>query len=327
MSRRLTAWALLAPLTLVLALGACRREGEPEALTAPGDPVAAVEARAKALRDNDLAAYGRLSLPPELYARTAARWDEEAARAEPVDPADAEEYNELMSRLLADDAEAALMRDLEPKLKQFESEMAGQWPVMQATAGIFLNAAIQANEDLSEADKAHGLELVSGLMAWAQPALFTDRARARAAITAAVGTARELQLPTLEQARALKHDEAMAKGGIALAGAKAVAKAYDLDFDAALEGVAAELVSSEGDQATVKVSYPLLGKTISFEQEMVRIGEGWYDADTVREAEEALAEVDEPGLADEAYADDALSDDGAADAGDDNAPAGAAQAD
>ena len=292
MSRRLPAWALLPLLTLVLALGACRREGEDATLAAPGDPVGAIQAQARALRANDLAAYGRLSLPPELYARTVARWDEEVARAEPVDPADAAEYDEMMSRLLADDAEQALLRDLEPKLQQFESEMAGQWPMMQATAGIFLTAAIQANEDLSEADKAHGSELVSGLLAWAQPALFTDRDRARAAVAAAVGTARELQLPTLADARALKHGEAMAKGGIALAGAKAVAKAYDLDLDAALDGVQAELVSSEGDQATVKVSYPLLGKTIAFEQRMVRVGEGWYSADAVREAEQALAEVD-----------------------------------
>ena len=290
MSRRLPAWALLALLTLVLALGACRREGEGAVDGAPGDPVAAVEAQARALRANDLAAYARLSLPPDLYARTAARWDEEVARAEPVDPADAAEYDEMMARLLADDAEQALMRDLEPKLRQFESEMAGQWPMMQATAGIFLNAAIQANEEMSDAEKAHGAELVSGLLAWAQPALLTDRERARAAIAAAVGTARELQLPTLADARALGHDAAMAKGGIALAGAKAVAKAYDLDLDASLDGVQAELIDSEGDRATVKVSYPLLGKTIAFEQEMVRIGEGWYSADAVREAEQALAE-------------------------------------
>lgn len=290
MSRRLSAGALLAPLTLVLALAACRPAPEADADRAPGDPVAAIEAQAAALRANDLARYARLSLPEDLHARTVALWNDQAARAEPIAADDAAEYEDMMARLLADDAEAAMMRDLEPKLVQFEQEMASQWPLMQATAGIFLNAALQANEDLSDADKAHGTELVGALLAWAQPALITDRERARRAIGSAVATARDLQLPTLEAARALDYDQAMAKGGRLLAGAKEIGRAYDLDLDQALDGLEAEQVSAEGDRATVRVSYPLLGKTISFEQTMQRVGEGWYSADAIAEAERALAE-------------------------------------
>ena len=317
MSRRLAAGALLALLTLVLALAACRQAPEADASRAPGDPVAAIEAQAAALRANDLARYARLSLPEDLYARSVALWNDQAARAEPVDAEDAAEYEETMARLMADDAEAAMMRDLEPKLVQFEQEMAGQWPLMQATAGIFLNAAIQANEDLSDADKAHGTELVGALLAWAQPALITDRERARRAIRSASATARELQLPTLEAARALDHDQALAKGGRLLAGVKDIARAYDLDLDQALDGLSAELLSSEGDQATVRVSYPLLGKTISFEQRMQRVDGGWYSADTLAEAERAIAEGNQdlaaPGPTDAAPAEDA--DDADADAG------------
>lgn len=289
MIRRLPAWGLLALLTLLLALGACRRGEAPAPVSAPGDPVAAVKAQGEALRANDLLRYRQLSLPGDLRARTRALWDARVARAEPADPADAREYDEMMSRLLAPDAEQALMRDLEPKLVQFEAEAAGQWPLVQATLGIFLNAAVQANEDLTAAEKAHGTEVVASLLAWAQPALFTDRARARQAIEAAVRTARELQLPTLADARALGHDDALAKGGIAFGGAKAIARAYGLDLDAALDGLQAELVSTEGDTATVRVSYPFLGKTIAFEQRMVRRDDGWYSADALAQAEAELA--------------------------------------
>ena len=66
---------------------------------------------------------------------------------------------------------------------------------------------------------------------------------------------------------------------------------HDLDFDAALEGMEAELVSSEGDQARVKVTYPLLDESISFEMDMQRVGEGWYSADAIRQAEADLAEA------------------------------------
>jgi hypothetical protein len=292
MTRRLPAWALLALLSLVLALGACRKDSPQEA-QAPGDPVAAVEGLAKALRDNDLVRYSRLSLPPELYDRSEALWNRRVAQAEPVDDADAAEYDKMMARFTAPNAEAQLNRDLEPKLAKLEAEIAGQWPMMQATALIFLNAAIQANTELSDEEKAHSNEVVAGLMAWAQPSLFTDRARARVAVSALVETADALALPTLAQARALPMVPAMEKGGIALAGFKKVAKAYDLDIDRALDGVQAELVSANGDSAQVKVSYPLLDKTVSFEMEMMRRGDGWYSAQSVRDAEAELAEAGE----------------------------------
>lgn len=284
--------ALVVLLLVAFALVACRRDPPAEdASTVPGDPVAAIEAQAKALRDNDLVRWSRLGLPPELHARTEALWNRRLAEAEPADPEEAREYADVMARLTAPDAERALMRDIEPKLAEFETEIAGQWPLMQATAGIFLNAAIEANTELSAADKDHGQELVATLLAWAQPALFTDRKRAREAIAALSATARELDLPTLEQARALEMMPAMEKGGVALAGIKEAAKAYDMDLDASLDGVEAELLSREGDQATVKVSYPLLGRTISFETRMQRVGEGWYSADAIRQAEADLAEA------------------------------------
>jgi hypothetical protein len=293
MTRRLPAWALLALLSLMLALGACRKDA-PEAPQAPGDPVAAVEGLARALRENDLVRYSRLSLPPDLYARSEALWNRRVAEAEPVDDADAAEYDKMMARLTAPNAEAELTRDIEPKLAKLETEISGQWPMMQATALIFLNAAIQANTELSKEEKAHSNEVVSGLMDWAQPALFTDRARARVAVSALVETADELALPTLAQARALQMVPAMEKGGVALAGIKRVTKAYDLDLDRALDGVTAELVSAQGDLAQVKVSYPLLDKTVSFEMEMMRRGDGWYSAQAVRDAEAELAEAGEP---------------------------------
>ncbi|MBW8368250.1 MAG: hypothetical protein K0M70_10370 [Arenimonas sp.] len=292
MTRRLPAWTLLALLALVLSLAACRKDA-PEEAKAPGNPVAAVEGLAQALRDNDLLRYSRLSLPPELHARTEALWNDRVAQADPVADADAAEYDKMMARLTAPDAEAELNRDLEPKLAKLEAEIAGQWPLMQATALIFVNAAIQANTDLSAEDKTHASEVVAGLMAWAQPELFTDRARARAAVAALVDTANALDLPTLAQARALPMVPAMEKGGIALAGVKQVAKAYDLDLDRALDGVRAELVSAQGDRAQVKVRYPLLDKTVSFEMAMLRRGDSWYSAQAVADAEAELAEAGE----------------------------------
>lgn len=296
MIRRLPAWAPLALLFLVVTLAACRRDPPPaEVARAPGDPVEAVEGLVKALRDNDLVRWSRLRLPPDLHARSEKLWEQRQRLAEPPTAEDAEEYRQVMARLSAPDAEKALLRDLEPKLRKFEGEIAGQWPLMQATATIFLNAAIQANSELSDLQKAHGTDVAGNLLDWAKPALFVDRARARQAIAALSRTARELDLPTLEQARALPMVPALEKGGIALAGVKEAAKAYGLDFDRSLDGIEARLVSSEGDRATVRVRYPLLDRTHDFEMAMVRRDGRWYSADAITVAEAELAEFDASG--------------------------------
>lgn len=291
MSRRLPAAALLGLFTLTLALGACRRD-EAALAKAPGDPVAAVKAQVQALRENDLVRYSRLSLPPDLHARSEALWNQRVAQAEPVSDKDAAEFDRMMGRLTAPDAEAALVRDLEPKLAKLEGEISGQWPLMQATALIFVNAAIQANTELTAAEKAHGTEVAAALVAWAQPAVLTDRKRAREAIGALVRTAKAVDLPTLQQARALEMTPALERGGTAMAGIKDVGRIYGLDLDRALDGVQAELVSAAGDEATVKVSYPLLDKTVSFEMPMTRRDGGWYSTDSLRQAEAELAQAD-----------------------------------
>jgi hypothetical protein len=289
MTRRLSAWGLLALLSLLLMLAACKREPADTA-RAPGDPVAAVQGLKQALRDNDLVRWSRLSLPPDLHRQSEALWLRRQAQAEPATAEQIADYAGMMARLTAPDAETALMRDIEPKLQKFETEVAGQWPLMNAAAGMFIKAAIEANTELASAEKEHASEVVDGLMAWAQPELFSDRARARQAIAALSATARQLDLPTLEQARALPMLPALEKGGIALAGGKQVARVYGLDIDAALDGMTAKLVSSEGDRAVVEVSYPLLDRTLSFEMELLRRDGAWYSAEAIRQVEADLAE-------------------------------------
>lgn len=291
MTPRLPLRALLALLLFALVLVACKREAPADQARAPGDPVEAVEAMAAALRQNDVVRYSHLSLPPDLHARSAALWDRRAAEAEPASDEDVEKYDRLMARLLAPGAEEDLAKDLEQQLARLEQEIGGQWPLMQATATIFLSAAIQANTELTDDEKAHGTDVATQLIDWADPALFTDRDRGRQAIAVAVATARELQLPTLAEARALTHGPAMEKAGIALAGTKQLLRIYGLDLDAMLDGVSAELVAAEGDTATVKVSYPLQGKTVSFEMAMLRRDGAWYGANAITDAEAELAEA------------------------------------
>jgi len=276
--------SLVVLLLLCLIAAGCRRE-----TAAPGDPVAAVKGLAAAIRDNDLVRYSRLSLPPTLHDRMEARWKARAAAAPPPTDQEKKRYVDWMRRLTAPGAEARLYSTLDPKLGTLETEVGGQWPMMRATAGIFLNGVIQANDKLTASEKAHAREVGAAVLAWARPALIADRARARRAIAVVVETARRIDLPTLERSRALGMVPALEKGGIALEGLKRLGRIYGADADAALAGVRAEVIGVKGDIATLRVSYPWLGRTIAFDMELIRRDGRWYRADAVHDAEAELA--------------------------------------
>lgn len=282
MSRLFSRWL---PLTLLalLALAGCRRE-----VVAPGDPVAAVKGLAQAVRDNDLVRYSRLSMPPALHKRMEAHWKANLASAPAPTPAQQKDYAKWMGRLTAPNAEAQLYGSFDRKLKKIEEELNSQWPLMQATGGIFLNGVITANPKLTAAEKAHAKAMGSTLINWLRPELVTDRDRARRAIGVLTETARDINLPTLADSRRLEMIPALEKAGRALKGLKQIGRIYGLDADASLAQVQARVKAVDGPVATMEVSYPLLGKTVRFEMELLRRDGRWYSADAVRNAEQAL---------------------------------------
>ena len=284
MSRLCSRWL---PLTLLalLALAGCRRD-----VVAPGDPVAAVKGLAGAVKDNDLVRYSRLSVPPALHKQMEIRWKANLTTAPAPTPAQQEDYAKWMDRFTAPDAEAQLYRSFDRKLKKIEEELNSQWPLMQATGGIFLNGVISANPKLTAAEKAHGKAMGSTLVDWLKPELVTDRARARRAIAVLTETARDINLPTLADSRRLEMIPALEKAGRGLKGLTQAGRVYGLDADASLAQVQARVKAVDGPVATMEVSYPLLGKTVSFEMQLLRRDGRWYSADAVRKAEQELAQ-------------------------------------
>lgn len=271
-------------LLALLALSGCRRE-----VVAPGDPVAAVKGLARAVQDNDLVRYSRLTMPPALHKQMEARWKANLALAPAPTAAQEKDYARWLGRLTEPQAETQIYAAFDRRMKKIEADMSAQWPLMQATGGIFLKGVIQANAKLSPEQKDHAQAVGSALLAWLKPEMFSDRARARRAIAIMVGTTRSLNLPTLADTRRLEMLPALQKGGQALKGLKDMGRVYGLDADASLAGVQARVESVEGDIATMDVSYPLLGKTIHFPMRLLRRDGRWYSADAVAEAEAELA--------------------------------------
>ena len=285
MSLKFARGSFLFLLFACLIASGCRRD-----VVAPGDPVAAVKGMATALRDNDLVRYSRLSVPPALHRRLEARWHARQASARPPSAEQQREYARWLARLTAADAEQRLYRSFDGKIRKVEAEIGSQWPLMQATGGIFVNGLIQANDKLSPAEKDHAKAVGAALLAWATPAMVADRAKAKLAIAVLTDTARGLELPpTLAATRQLEMIPSLEKAGQVLAGLKRIGLIYGLDADQALAGVTARVISADGDTATLEVSYPLLGKTVSFDMQMLRREGRWYSADAVRSAEAKLA--------------------------------------
>ena len=291
-----------------LALVACQKEeaGETPAATAAAtaNPADAITAAAQKLKANDVLGVIQITVPPKYYDKMKADWKTEV-NAEPITEEDRLEFQGMMAKLTAPDAETALMAEAEPELVKFETEMAAQMPLMVGMGQGFAMQAIQAHETMSEAQKKQAGDIVTAVAAWLQGVQFADRALAKQAIAKSVATARELDLKTLDEARALEFEPAMAKAGVAFKGIKEVLAVYGLKLDEAFDSVKASVVSQEGSNAVVKVDYQIFGQPLSFETPMVQIDGRWYGKDTVDQLEKDMNAPAAPAIGDEAPADGA----------------------
>lgn len=269
-------------------LSGCGREP-----VAPGDPVAAVEGLAEAIKDNDLVTYSKLSLPPTLHARLEQRWNDELALAPQLTATQRKDHARYMKQMMEPGAEAKLLARYESKMKKFQGEINSQWPMMKGAAQIFVTGAIQANEDLTPAERDHAKAVGQAILEWLKPAMFSDREKAREAIAVICQTAREINLPEAEQMHRLSMVASLEKGGIALKGLKDLGRIYGADIDESLDNLEAKLVDADasGNQATVEVNYVLLDQDIHFEIEMTRIDGRWYPADKVHDAQQTLKQA------------------------------------
>jgi hypothetical protein len=272
---------------IALGLAACQNESN-EVAAATSSPDDAIKAITQALKNDDLQETVRLALPPERFEEVKTRYQERMANEEPTEEEQLE-FEAMMTKLTAPDAETALMAELEPALVQFETEMAAQMPLMVGMGRGFAAQAIQENADLSADQKQQATQALDAVANWLGTVKVADRDLARQAIGIATKTAREVDLDTTAEVRALPFEAMLDKAGVAFGGTKDILAVYGLDLDQTLDSATTEIVSEEGDNATVKVTYTLLGKPITSNTEMVRMDGRWYGKDSMAELEKMLA--------------------------------------
>lgn len=277
-------------LLAALALGAvaCSNDSPESANAKASGPEQTVERSIALARDGDVAALIQHSLPPEEFARIKAEWTSEKDKT-PVDPAARARFAETMAKLTADDAAEKLYKELEPDIRQFDAQYQQQIPTIVAMGRGYLKGLVQQSNDLSASEKEQASNIIEALAVWVEKTRFTDPELVKKALEHVVTTARELDLKTLDQARALSFDESAPKLKIAFNGLKNVLNVYGFSINDTLDSVKTTLVSSEGGSAVVQLDYNLLGTPLQTTTDMVRIDGRWYSKDTMEKIKERNA--------------------------------------
>jgi hypothetical protein len=252
------------------------------AISAPSTPDGAISASVAALRANNVAAFLQNALPAGEVAKLKADWSKDINK-EPVSDEERKQFADTMAKLTAPGAEDKMYADIEPQLKEFDAKTAQQMPMMIAMGQGFAQSAIQQSKDLNDQQKQQTQALLDATAKWAGSVKFTDPALVKAAIAAACKTARDVNLKSLDEARALSYDQAMAKAGIVLGGVKQVFAVYGLNMDKALDSVKVETAATTGDTAKVKVSYTAFDTPFSTESDLVKVDGKWYGKQAIEQ--------------------------------------------
>jgi hypothetical protein len=252
------------------------------AIAAPSTPDGAVSASVAALRANNVGALLNNVLPAAELAKLKADWNKDINK-DPVTDEDRKQFTDTMTKLTAPDAEAKMYAEIEPQLKDFDAKTAQQMPMMIAMGQGFAQSAIQQSKDLNDSQKQQAQAMVDATAKWAQTVKFTDPALVKSAIAAITKAARDLNLKSIDEARALSYDQAMQRAGVVLAGVKQVFAVYGLNMDKALESIKVETAATTGDTAKVKISYTAFDQPFSTESDLVKVDGKWYGKQAIEQ--------------------------------------------
>lgn len=293
--------------SIALGVAACGKDSAPGATASVGaGPEATIATSVKLARQGDVAGLFENVMPPADFARIKAEWNSRKNDTEPSDE-DRQKFAETVAKLTAPNAVETMYAEIAPDIAQFDAQYQQQMPTMVAMGKGYLQGLVQQSAQISANEKEQANAAIEALAQWVQTTRFTDPELIKKALAIVSETTKELDLKTLDEARALDFEQSAPKLKIAFNGLKKLLEVYNFSIDKTLDSVKSEVVSSEGDNAKVKVSYTLLGAPLSAETEMVKIDDRWYGKDTISKLREHEAESAAGASADAADSDDSNS--------------------
>ena len=268
----------------VMALAGCK----PEPAGAPGaasGPEAAVRQLALHLHDNDLVGFARNAVPPAEYARLETAWREGRSRWPLTELPLDEQLEPFLATLAAPGSERSL-------LQGFNRNFANQNKDLRDAArslGSFGVQYVKREGVYTAEERAHYAQVIAALSEWGAQAPLGDPKRGATAITKLAAAARRTGLGGESALREAGMTESLRRLGPFFAQAKASLASYGLSLDETLLGLRTELVEQQGDQARVRLRYPLGGRQVDTVAGLQRLDGRWYLSDHLRHARAALA--------------------------------------
>lgn len=251
-------------------------------------PDGAIRHSAELLKAGDIAGLMAHSLPPADFEKAKADWTKDA-NENPVTEEDRQKFAETMAKLTAPDAEKTLFAEIEPQLAAFDAQYQQQIPMYVAMGSGWLQGMVQQNKDMTEEAKQQAIAAINALAAWVQKTRFTEPESVKKVLAIASKAARDMNLKTLDEARALSFEQSMDKGRIAFLALKDALAVYGFSLDQTLDSVKPEVLSNDGKTAKVKVGYTLLDAPLAMETELVNLDGRWYGKEALAKLAEARA--------------------------------------
>lgn len=276
LTRSLSAVMLL---SAVAVLAGCGHKVAP----VPGNatPEAAVKSTARLLEAGDFDGLMHNLLPAAEYRELRQGWKDGDPGDANINLVNRARFAVMMQTLTAAGAEKRLMTDVKPLLTKYQSTYKAQLPTMIGIASTVIDTQLDHARDLSVAQRGQARDIVAAVGQWAQRAPWGDADKAQQAIDILVGTARKLDLKSLEQAYALDYGAAMKRYGVAWNGLKAMLAVYGFSLDKVFDSVTTRLIDSDGNTARVAVHYQVLGKPMDTTVMLIKQDGHWYDRDVL----------------------------------------------
>ena len=266
-----------------LLLAACQREPatpSAPAVTVASKPSDAVRLLTRHLRDNDLAAFARDAVPPEVHAQLQAAWREGRTRWPLGELPLGRRLPEVLGALAAPGSETALGKVFDKQFANADREIDSA----VSTLGLFGVQYVQAEGDFSADQREHYSQLIVAASRWAQQAPLADKGRGHAAIARLAKAARKTGLRTPEDFARHGLEDSLRRMDPFVAAGKRVLAGYGMDLDASLGAMDVSLQAQTGDTAQVRMRYELAGQPIDAVVAVERIGGRWYVSDFLRAA-------------------------------------------
>jgi hypothetical protein len=288
MSKRFASVAFAALAALLVAACGKQESGAPAVAVDTNSPDATIRHNVELLKQGDLGALMQNALPPADFAELKAEWGKDK---QPPTDEERQKFADTMARLTAPDADKTIYAEIEPQLKQFDAQYQQQMPMYVAMGSGWLQGMVQQSKELSDADKQQAVAAINALAAWVQKTHFTDAESIKKVLAIGTKAARDLNMKTLDEVQALNFDQSMQKAHIAMFAFRDALNVYGFSVDKTLDSVKPEVVSNDGNVATVKVSYTLLDTPLSMTTQMVKQDGHWYGKDTIDRVRERKEEA------------------------------------